>query len=244
MPCETPSNIPLPNPIPGLPQPPPLTAPGTPIPAPFGCNTLVAPDIGFRDGLFTVTVPAQDGPMTFPVPADSVIQAFKAAGVEITYQAPTTLTKGIRGAGLTFKMTLPAAPDNPYFQGATPVTYTLGQGTALVDLNPIVNGAGASGVTGGTLGGVAPGGSTGGITDEIGLPGLIGVPGVDLAGTGVVPVPDASAVGPADLVAQPTAGVVPTVDVGNIYLALVAAAAVALAAAVVLRILGVRFLWS
>jgi hypothetical protein len=193
-----------------------------------------------------------------------VTDAFKSAGVEIAYQAPRQLDKGIVGADLIFRMSIPAAPANQYFQGPTPVSYTLGSGTATVNLTPTgpaVATSAAGGLLPGGLGptGIAPppaGIGLGGPT-----PTVIATGGQNLDSTQLpnlpAPTGPATVAGPAPgpntvqlvtdqpaLRAESRASTVRTADVDGVYRAIVAAAAVALAAAVLLRALGVRFLWS
>lgn len=250
IPCKTPAQIPLLSPIPGTPQPPPLDLPPTEIPKPFGCSTLAAPDLGFGDGHFFVTLPVPGAAMKVPIAPAEVFQAFAQAGVTLTYNPVQELTNGIQGDGFSFSTVLPAAPDNPYFSGATPVTFTVGQGIARVDLKPTLTGgstSGSTGTAGGTAGGTA--------TDPLAPAGVDSVTGLDPAVGGAVPgaVPGTGTVGTTDLtpvgagpvqVAAVNAAFFGETDVGGIYLALVATAAVAFAAVSALRMLGVRFLWS
>jgi hypothetical protein len=113
------------------------------------------------DGQFTITLPFL-GSSKFSIPASAVIGAFKALGVDLTYQAPQATANSVVAPLLTIKTTLPSPPPNRFYSGPTPVTLALGRTTASVQ------GAGTSGSgsdTGGQTGGVAtigastPGGS-------------------------------------------------------------------------------------
>lgn len=244
VPANSPTSVPLLNPVPGLPQPPPAAFP--PIPLPLGGTTIQAPDIGFVDGQFNVALPGL-GAQRFAIPAQPVLDAFKAAGVTLTYQTPVSLETGVVGGALDIKFELPAGPDNPYFQGTTPVTYTVGRSTSLVTLRPLSGPAftsGAAGVLGGTGAGAESGLGIDGIagsTDGLGLPPAGGELPASLDGSSVPTAILTPGQGDgADLVAaNQTYG-----DVGNIYLALLCGGLVAAFAAWTLRMLGVRFLWS
>lgn len=140
-PPSTPSTVPLPNPAPGLPQPPPLEFP--PVPIPGGGATYNAPELGFRNGQFVVTFTSAGIQEQSPVPFDTVASAFKAIGVTVTYQAPIKTKNGIIAPTLTFVTDLPAPPPNPFgLQNATPVTLELGRAAAAID-GAAINGAGA-----------------------------------------------------------------------------------------------------
>lgn len=259
IPCTTPAQIPLLSPIPGTPQPPPLDLPPTPIPAPFGCSNLAAPDIGFKNGHFVVTLPVPGAAMEVPVTPDAVFKAFADAGVTVKYNPAQQLTNGIQGDGFSFSTVLPSFPDNPYFSGPTPVTFTVGQGIALVDLKPALT-AGSAGPTDGSdagsglAAGPSVGGGAAGVDGVTGLPGVdaagVDTAGVDTAGAGAVPgaapivnlTPGGG--GGAQMTAANSAFFGSSPDVGGIYLALVATAGIAFAAVSAVRMLGVRFLWS
>lgn len=101
------------------------------VPAPPGSagppQKLTAPQIGFSDGTFTVTLPGAPTSVT-PLPAKDVLAAFEAAGYHITYQAPQDTADGIIGAGLQIATTLPAPPPGSPagLSGQTPVTFSIG----------------------------------------------------------------------------------------------------------------------
>jgi hypothetical protein len=101
------------------------------VPPPPGSSSppqkLTAPQIGFVDGTFTVTLPGAPANST-PVPAKDVFSAFASAGYRISYQAPQQTTDGIVGAGLQIATTLPAPPPGSPggLSGQTPVTLSMG----------------------------------------------------------------------------------------------------------------------
>ncbi|WP_344608714.1 hypothetical protein [Sporichthya brevicatena] len=241
LPKTTPESIPLPNPVPGLPQAPPVALP--PIPVPFGGQTVPATDIGFRDGNFSITLPTPDGKEeAYTLPAQVVIDALKQAGLAVTFQAAEETATGITAPVLTFAYTTADIPANPSgFTGPVPITYLLGRSIANVTLSPVW--ASDSGLTAG--GSAAPG--TAGGHDAPLLPGT--APGPDLAGVpGAVPVAGlGSGVSPATV---PVVGDVLTLagltrgDAGLAYVALVVVALVGGGAALSLRLLRVRSLWS
>lgn len=149
VPSTTPGTIPIPIPIPGIPNIPPQTVPTIPIPV-VGGTTLPVGDIGFENGYFTVTLPVLGMPQQFAVPAQAVLDTFKAAGITITYQAEQDTTTGVIAPVLHVSTTLPSPPANMYFSGATDVTYTLGSAVATADLHPVpqVGGGIDGGITG------------------------------------------------------------------------------------------------
>jgi hypothetical protein len=146
IPSQTPEQIPLPIPIPGLPQLPPIILP--PVPLPLGGTTIEAPDIGFIDGQFAITLPFL-GTAKFAVPAEAVLAAFKAAGVDITFQAAQVTDTGVVAPVLSVKTVVPAPPDNQIYSGPTPVTFALGRTSASIQGPPPVDDSSA-GVDGGS----------------------------------------------------------------------------------------------
>ncbi|HEX3612221.1 MAG TPA: hypothetical protein VHU88_11090 [Sporichthyaceae bacterium] len=113
--------------VPGLALtvPPPPGSTGAP-------EKLTAPQIGFENGDFTVTLPGAPANAT-PVPAKDVFAAFEQAGYHVSYQAPQNTTDGIVGAGLQIATTLPAPPGSPGgVSGQTPVTLTMGLSQAAI----------------------------------------------------------------------------------------------------------------
>jgi hypothetical protein len=129
IPTTTPSVVNIPIPIPGIPQLPPLKFP--PIPLPFGGMTLNAPDIGFVDGVFTLTLPI-GGKQTFALPAQTVLDAFKALGITMAFQPSHKTANSVVAAALTIHTVLPAPPHNAYFNGSTPIDITLGRSSASI----------------------------------------------------------------------------------------------------------------
>ena len=114
---------------PALPKPP----PSEPAPLPAGGTTVTGPVLRFADGRFTVVSGAGGKPAETPVPAATVADAFRALGIEMTYQAAQPTATGIVAPVLSFRTTLPALPDNPTaFQGPTTVTVDIGRVTTSV----------------------------------------------------------------------------------------------------------------
>lgn len=227
-----------------------LTIPaGGNIPPPFAGQSIVAPDLGFQDGRFTVTLPYLGEPQQFEVPAQSVLDAFKALGVTLEYQPATSGTTSIQGAQFVIKMTLPAPPANQAYNGETPVTYTLGQTLAAVTVSPL---GGADDAVNGTDGaGTAP---ASGI-DQASAPDTSAGAGPalsDVDAAGLLPTTtDALTPQVTDL---PVAGQSLTAarfeplaaDFGatRFYLALALAALVAFLSMTAVRLLGVRLKWE
>ena len=261
IPSGTPAQIPLPVPIPFLPQPPPINVPVLPIP--LGGSTISAPDIGFEDGSFTVTLPQPSGkPATFAVPAQAVLDSFKAAGIDIAYQAPKALvdskgaTDGIQGAGLTitFVAPEPPAPINSQVHGKTTVVLTLGRATAQVDLAP-APGFGEGGSNGTVSMPSAPANipsstpttdgpvSGGGAGPALGLGTSTGDRPGDLStGTtdaGSLP-PAVAAPAPATATTAALSAAHPLTDSADIYLLLVVGAGAAFGGLQIMRLLGVK----
>src|SRR5882757_7759319 len=132
-----PATSPGPAPIPNTPFP--------QVPLPFAGTTFVAPVLGFYDGQFTIQIPAL-GKQQFAVPFDSVAAAFKQAGYELQYSAPTPTPNGIIGSTLRLHFQMPAPPDN---------TIVLGRANASIDGDA---GSGSASSPGGSSG--LSGGST------------------------------------------------------------------------------------
>jgi hypothetical protein len=237
VPKTTPGSAPIPVPLPGVQQLPAMEFP--PIPLPFGGQTLPAPDLGFVDGVFTMTLPGF-GSTQYAVPASAVLDAFKAAGFQLSYQPAESTPTGINGAGFEFRTVFPAPPENQYLYGETPVTYTVGKVSADVNFNKFSADV-AAGTTGTDVaGGLAPDGSgllpSLGPVDAAGLPGL--VPGAATVSTGGT----VAQAAPASV-----ARVLPaneSIDLAGYYVALFIVALAALFAMTTLRLLGVRSLWS
>lgn len=257
LPASTPTSMPIPVPIPGAPQLPPLNLPGVPIPAPFGGALIATPHLGFENGYFTVELPFL-GPQKFLVPASSVLPALAAFGITMTYQAATPIvqngkTVGVLAPGAVISTTVPAPPQNQAYNGPTHVKMTIGRSVAsLSDIaggSAVDDGSGAGGtVTSDPVSG-APDLGGGSASGDSGSPSLTGsqtgqlplggdVTGPALAGDGGAP-QVAGQAGPA-FATRAALGR----DAMNIYLALVAVAAIGTLAAGAVRLQGVRLAWT
>ena len=255
LPPSTPNTVPIPIPIPGVPQLPPLTLPVLPIP--LGGTTLPIPDLGFENGTFTVTLPLLGNAVKFAIPAGPVLTALKGLGIGVTYQTAQSTSTGVIAPALTFNFTAPALPRNNFYNGTTGISFTLGRTEASVTLHPVFGSSGGSYGGGGGLlsgGGTSLGGSTGsgslgslggglggalpatGATPTIPNPGGSSTPVT--GGTTTTPSAGAARLTPVALVDRSQA------DLSGIYLVAVAVAGAALAAASILRLLGVRLLWG
>lgn len=190
------------------------------------------PSVGFVDGYFTASLPGAPGQRQ-AVPAEPILVALKSAGFTVTYQAPVSTSTGVRAPVLVFETVVPAPPPNQAYNGETPIRYSLGEASALVDLRPLAS-----------------------VPETIGVPGPAAPP--DLAGS--IASPDgASAAGV--LPATPLPGVEGTAapsidqaigvtatqrllpfDTSEIYLALVGLGVLGLLTASALSLWGVR-LW-
>ncbi|MBA3741632.1 hypothetical protein [Sporichthya sp.] len=237
IPESTPGTVPLPVPIPGVPNVPPATFP--PVPLPMAGQTLAEPDIGLVDGYFVLTLPAEGADQKYVLDAPAVLDAFKAAGVTMAFQASQLTESGIVAPAFQFTTTLPSPPPNIYYSGETPVTFSSGLTVAQVDLR-LVPSAGA--LTADGLSSDAP---------ALGLPST----GVDSIGIGGGLPPAAGAVPGLGSVAgnstPVSSGLIPAgnavsldFDAAGIYLALVATGLLAFLAATALRVMGVRFRWG
>ena len=249
LPEQSPSSypIPFPFPVPGVPAPEPIPAPAFPVPN--GGATLVEPKIGFINGFFVVQQPFATDTQKYAVPADSVVEAFKAQGVTLRYTAPQQTKDGILGGVFSVDYTFAAPPENPFYQGETPATFIIGDTRAAVTRAPETLGGpdGGFGIGGATTDGSAPAGI---------LPGSAAVPGADLAGIGALPattggVPtvnfapqagDGSS-GGASLVAAGLPAFLSS-DFSAIYLALIGLTVIGLFAAAVLGAKGVSARWN
>jgi hypothetical protein len=248
LPEQSPSSypVPFPVPVPGVPAPEPIPAPSFPVPN--GGTTLVEPKIGFINGYFVVQ-PLQGDAQKYVVPADSVVQAFKAQGVTLSYTAPQNTKDGIVGGVFSIQYTFAAPPDNPYYKGETPATFVIGDTRASVSRAPESPGALADGLTG-----AAPTSSGTG-------PDAAAVPPADLAGIGALP-STAGAVPTVDLQPQSSGGssdrasgigaslvaaglpAFISSDFAGIYLALIGLTVIGLLAAAVLGAKGVSARWN
>ncbi len=194
VPKQSPGAIPIPVPIPGVPNQAPIEVP--PFPFPGGGQTFHNPDLGIQDGFFVVTSPQDGTQQKYAVPSGPVLEGLKALGVTMTFQAPQETATGIVAGAYVFRYTFAEPPPNPYFTGATDVTQSTAYALASVNLTPIIaDGVGSTPVapTGGVDGAALPG-----TVDGAGLPGLIdagaiptvplspvasgGAPSIDLVG--------------------------------------------------------------
>ena len=245
-PRSTPAQVPLPNPAPGLPQPPTLEFP--PVPVPGGGTTYNAPELSFRNGQFVVTFTSAGIQQQSPVPFDTVAQAFAAIGVAVTYQEAQETKNGIIAPTLTFVTEFPAPPPNPFgVQNATPVTLELGRaaaavdGAALDDTGAPLLGSGNQATPGPGLPGAVVG------VDGAASPGLLPAtdPGM-VPGTAGAPAPMGAA-GPVQL-AGASGGAGPGSPFTDLYAVFVVVAAVVLIAGPLLtvlsRVVGTRLRWS
>jgi hypothetical protein len=199
IPQGSPSLVPIPNPIPGIPQAPPLEL--TPIPyALVGGQTLSQPDIGFVDGYFTISFPFIDN-QRYALPTSAMADALKAAGVRMAFQQAQETKNGVIAPALTISYDVPAPPENPYYSGAGTATYVLGGVAASAALSP--EGASDAATAGGVSNAPAAGpglGAAGGTAD------LASAGGASLPSLGVIPGAAGAAGGVTgiDTAAQPT----------------------------------------
>jgi hypothetical protein len=109
VPATTPAVAPAP--MPGFEQFPPPSFP--PMPIPMGGTTLNEPELGFVDGTFVVTLPA-DGPSgpssTYALPTGPVLKAFKAHGITMTFQGAQDFATGVIAPTVAFSYTTEAPP--------------------------------------------------------------------------------------------------------------------------------------
>jgi hypothetical protein len=183
LPAQSPSTVPLPNPLPGTPQPPALNFPPTALPG--GGSTLAAPELGFRNGKFVVTSTVAGVEQRTPVPFDVVAGAFQRIGVVVTYQQAERAPTQVTAPTLTFSTTLPTpGPNAAGVDGPTPVSVELGRATASLQ---------------GTTSGTATGGpesiATGDISGADGAAGLLPNTPADPSAGGAVPLDAASIAG-------------------------------------------------
>jgi|GEM_PF-1368588 len=133
IPEQTPGSYPIPVPfaIPGVPAPQPIPAP--PIPIPAGGQTITQPRIGFVNGVFTISLPFAGKTQEYALPAQPVLDAFRAQGVALNYTSPRETKDGLIGGVFTVEYTLPPPPPNDYYHGATPATFVIGAAQAAVN---------------------------------------------------------------------------------------------------------------
>jgi hypothetical protein len=237
LPKTTPGQLPVAGNIPTL-------------PLPLGGTTLLAPDLGFENGTFTLALPLFGG-AKFAVPFAVVAQGLSALGIEATYQQPIISKQRIVAAGLTFSATpvIPAVKGVPV-SGPVPTHLSFGRSSASF-AGTVLIGEQPAAVPVGLAGGLPSGAVSGG-----GEP-LAGAPAAGLAGGPVLPATgstgDAPVVPP--VVARPSRAA-PTSqrylvahglalpDTSKLYLLIVGAAVLGSFAAQGLRVLGVRIRWN
>lgn len=245
LPAQTPGSVPIPVPIPGAPQLPPVSLPGVPIPAPFAGTLLETPHLGFENGYFTVALPFL-GSQKFLVPASSVLPALAAAGITMTYQAATPIvqngkTVGVLAPGAVISTAIPAPPQNPGYNGPTQMTMTMGRSVA--SLKDIVDSGAGVAAAASPDGNAVSSGAAGGA--GVDLAGGSPAGGIPVGGAAGNPIPTAASGAPL-LQASPAlvSRTAPARDITNVYLALVAAAAIGTLYAGAVRLLGVRHRWT
>ncbi len=248
VPNTTPGTVPVPVPVPGFPNPEPAQFP--PIPFPMGGQTIDSPDIGFSNGSFFIRLPFAGETQQYAVPTASVLEAFKAAGVTITYQDRQETKTGVIAPVMSFSFEVPSPPPNTYYSGPTAFTYTTGQTVAAVDLRPVPDsaGEGLAPVAGGGAGAgaIAPDAAAG---SELGA-----ADSVDLAASAVGALPSTVAGGaPAgystgardvtrDGIVLASEASVAGVDAGSFYRVLIFLTLAGIAVGTVIRLFGVRSL--
>lgn len=238
LPKTTPDSVPLPLP---LPIPIPTLPPFPTVPIPFGGQRVAAPDIGFVDGYFTITLPFIGGPQRFVLPAGTVLSALEAMGMQVSYEAPVETQDGLIGAALEIKTNLPSPPNNPVYNGATAVSYTVGRTVAEVRLAA----AGPDQVAGPT-GPTSPGAADGPFassTPSGAVDGTVGATGTPAQlATGPATVQPPASVGAPRLPAALASRIPRKGGLPGIYLVVVLVASLGYLSLHALRLLGVRFL--
>jgi hypothetical protein len=245
LPTTTPTAVGIPDPIPGIPQLPRLTFPAIPIP--LGGTTIMAPHIGLDDGQFTITVPFLGKPQVFALPAQTVLNFFKAAGINMTYEAAQTTPDSVVSPALTISTVLPSPPANDYFNGSTPVNIAIGyssasiQGSVLPAPVSTDDGSGVVGTSGNT-------GNTGASTFPSSSPGFSSsFPSTGGSTTGSGSSATNSGTSTSPLASSSFEAVSNRTKLGSLfdlYFVLIAAAVVGIWAATFLRYLGVRTKWK
>ncbi len=236
VPKQSPGQVPIPVPIPGVPNQAPFEVP--PFPFPGGGMTFQDPDLGIQDGFFTVTVPTDGTRQRYAIPAGPVLDALAAQGITLRFQAPQQTRTGVIAGAYVFSYVIPAPPPNGFYNGPTTVTQSTAYALASVNLAP-VNAAVATDVpVAGT-----DGASDGASDVQVGVDAVAGA----LPTTTIPAVPAAPAAQvPTELIAagpQPSitlAGVKVGLGIDNLYLVVAGLALAGLAAATALRLLGVR----
>jgi hypothetical protein len=224
IPKTTPTQVPVLGKVPG-------------IPLPLGGMTIAAPDLGFENGTFTVSLPLLGGG-TYAVPFGVVAAALKVVGITATFEQPIVKKQSIVSPALVLSMVLPSPPKNLPITGPVPVTLTIGRSTAEFSgqlLSAPVSTGSSIGSSPGTSIGTGSSSSPGIGTGA--LPGLGSIPEgggqpPQLAGT--------TQSGPEYLASQG----LKLPDTADVYLIVVGAAIIGSIAAQALRVLGVRIRWN
>jgi hypothetical protein len=223
IPKTTPTQVPVFGTIPG-------------IPLPFGGMTITAPDLGFENGVFTVSLPLLGGG-TYAVPFGVVATALKAIGITATFEQPIVKKQSVVSSALVLSTVLPSPPKNLPITGPVPVTVTIGRSTASFSGSLLNAPVSTAPVTGTSLPGTSPGSSV-----------PSGVGAGPLPGLGSVPAGQS----PPELAGPPTnqgsdylvAQGLKLPDTADIYLVVVGAAIIGSIAAQAFRVLGVRIRWN
>lgn len=244
VPAQTPGQVPLPNPVPGTQQPPPLEFESVPIPG--GGTAFAAPELGFRNGEFVVTAQSAGLTQRYPVPFGVVADAFRALGWEVVFAPERTTDTGIVGATLTFRSDLPAPPANPFgVDEATPVSLAFGAAETSVEGGALPGGAGPGIGTSGlnTDSNLTDSNLTdANLTDAAAVPGVGELPGSSLA-PGVVPGDAPGTVTLGTGATGPAGVVLPGSPFTNLYGLFLGVAVATLVLAPAATFLGSRLTW-
>ncbi len=136
VPKQSPGQIPIPVPIPGIPNQAPIEVP--PFPFPGGGQTFHNPELGIQDGYFVVTAPQDGTVQKYAVPSGPVLEGLKALGVTMRFQAPQETATGVIAGAYIFQYTIAEPPPNSYYNGATKITQSTAYALASVNLQPVV----------------------------------------------------------------------------------------------------------
>jgi hypothetical protein len=171
----------------------------------------------------------------------SAIQdAFKAQGVELTYQAAQKSKDGIVAPVLSFAYSAPAFPDNDYYQGPTHVTVSFGRASASASLTPVVDDFVAPALPSQDFPAAAPA-DVDAIAVDGALPNTAGFAGIPQFSQPTTQ----PAAAPAEMRSVTLANNAFTGPDGtNLYLAFLVIAGVGFSALTAWRVLGVRFPWG
>lgn len=231
VPKQSPGAVPIPVPIPGVPNQAPIEVP--PFPLPAGGMTFHNPELGVQDGYFVVTQPQDGVVQKYQIPAGPVLEGLKSLGVTMRFQAPQETATGIIAGSYIFSYTVPAPPPNAYFNGESVVTQYTAYALASVNLSPVVTDG-----TGSTP--AAPNG----VLDGAAAPAVTPVDAAGLASLGeagaIRTVPLSPVAGGGGAPSISLAGVKIGLGLDSVYLSVAALALLGLLAAGGLSWLGVR----